>query len=243
MTTTSVTDVLVQANAAMVGPHPDVTGAMAELLVGVTEVLSADAAAVLVTSDSALEVLASTSHRVHDLEIYQAQVHEGPCIESLRTGTGISAHGVDAIRSRWPVAGPVILSSGYTAVHATPLRWHDETFGALNVFWAEESDFEERLSDCRALGDALTLVLLCGRLEDGALLESLRAALHRRTVVEQAKGALAHVLGIDPGDSFEALTDFSRREEIPLGHAAELVMALARTGTLGEHLTTSGHHG
>ena len=65
MTTTSVTDVLTRANAAMVGPHPDVTGALAQLLAGVLDVLSADAAAVLVTSDDSLEVLAATSHRAH----------------------------------------------------------------------------------------------------------------------------------------------------------------------------------
>jgi hypothetical protein len=243
MTTTSVTDVLAHANAAMVRPHPDVTGALAELLTGVTEVLSADAAAVLVTSDSSLEVLAATSHRTLDLEIYQSQVDEGPCIDSLRTGEGVSAHGEEALLRRWPLAGPVILSSGYAAVHATPLRWHDETFGALNVFWADESRFQERLAECRALGDALTLVLVCGRLGDDALVESLRIALHRRTVVEQAKGALAHVLRIAPGAGYDALTDFARREGTTLGDAAERVMLLARRGALGEHLEISGPHG
>lgn len=148
MTTMSVTDVLARANAAMVGPHHDVTGAVAELLAGVTTVLSADAAAVLVLSDSALEVLAATSHSSLDLEIYQAEVDEGPCLEALHTGGSISACGADEIRERWPVAGPFMVASGYTAVLATPMRWHDETFGALNVFWAAESDFEERLSEC-----------------------------------------------------------------------------------------------
>ena len=78
MTTTSVTDVLTRANAAMVGPRDDVTGALAQLLAGVLDVLSADAAAVLVTSDDSLEVLTATSHRATDLEISQMQLREGP---------------------------------------------------------------------------------------------------------------------------------------------------------------------
>ena len=42
MTTTSVTDVLTRANAAMVGPREDVTGALAQLLAGVLDVLDDD---------------------------------------------------------------------------------------------------------------------------------------------------------------------------------------------------------
>ena len=74
-----VADVLARANAAMVGPDFDVTGALATLVVGVTSALSTRAAAVLVEVDRDLEVLAASSHRVLDLEIHQAQAQEGPC--------------------------------------------------------------------------------------------------------------------------------------------------------------------
>src|SRR3954471_18049143 len=63
MTTTSVSEVLASANAAMVRPDLDVTGALAQLLAGVTAALPASAAAVLVDAEGALEVLAATSHR------------------------------------------------------------------------------------------------------------------------------------------------------------------------------------
>ena len=72
MTRTSVSDVLARANAAMVGPDLDVTGALARLLAGVTSSLPATAAAVLVDTDGSLEVLAATSHRALDLEMHQA---------------------------------------------------------------------------------------------------------------------------------------------------------------------------
>ena len=88
MTRTSVSEVLARANAAMVGPDLDVTGALARLLTGVTAALPASAAAVLVDTDGSLEVLAATSHRALDLEMHQAQVDEGPCLDALRTGVG-----------------------------------------------------------------------------------------------------------------------------------------------------------
>lgn len=236
MTTTSVTHVLSRANAAMVGPHRDVTGALAELLTGVVDVLSANAAAVLVTSSDVLEVLTATSHRAADLEIHQIQLSEGPCLDALRTGERVSAHGAATIRERWPLAGPVIVAAGYTGVEATPLRWHDETFGALNVFWADGVDVADLAAEARAMADALTLVLVSGNLGTEALAESLHAALQRRGVVEQAKGALAYVLGIDTFAAFDALTELARREDVTLGRAAERVMALARRGTLGDHV-------
>lgn len=236
MTTTSVTDVLTRANAAMVGPHRDVTGALAQLLAGVLDVLSADAAAVLVTSDDSLEVLAATSHRATDLEIHQIQLREGPCLDALRTDRSAIEHGESAIVTRWPQAGPVILAAGYTAVQATPLRWHDDTFGALNVFWSDERDFAELAPEARAMADALTCILVSGSLGSEALTQSLHTALQRRGVVEQAKGALAHVLGIDTVEAFDALNALARREDVTLGRAAERVMALARRGTLADHV-------
>ena len=88
MTRLTVSEVLAGANAAIVGPDLDVTGALASLLTGVTGALPADAAAVLVTTEGSLEVLAATSHRVADLEVYQAQVDEGPCLDAMHTGAG-----------------------------------------------------------------------------------------------------------------------------------------------------------
>ena len=95
MKSTSVSDVLATANAAMVGREPDVTGALAALLSGVVAALPARAAAVLVEVDGGLELLAATNHRVADLEAYQAQVDDGPCLDALRSGVEVHAVGVD----------------------------------------------------------------------------------------------------------------------------------------------------
>ena len=159
MNSTSVSDVLATANAAMVGREPDVTGALAALLSGVVAALPARAAAVLVEVDGGLELLAATNHRVADLEAYQSQVDDGPCLDALRSGVEVHSVGTDDLETRWPLAGPVIVAAGYRSVQAVPLLWQGSVFGALNVFRADEAGFADQQAECRALadGDGLSL--------------------------------------------------------------------------------------
>ena len=236
MRATSVTEVLARANATMVGRDLDVTGALAQLLAGVVEVLPADAAAILVTADDDLELLSATSHRAADLELHQAQVDEGPCLDAVRTGEQVCVVGADDLVRRWPRAGPAIVASGYLTVQATPLRWQGSVFGALNVLRRDAVGLEDHEAECRALADAVTMVVVSGLLCRTQLQESLRNALASRAVVEHAKGALAHALAVHGDDAFDALVDFAATEGMTLGIAAARVMELARTGALADHL-------
>lgn len=233
MTSTSVRSVLASANAAMVREDLDVTGALARLLAGVTASLPASAAALLVEADGSLEVLAATSHRDLDLEMHQAQVDEGPCVDALRSGTQVHEVGADAISRRWPVTGPFVVASGYQSVQAVPLTWHGRTFGALNVFRAAPEGFEQQQPDCQALADAATLLIISARVEPAHVAASLHAVLEERSVVEQAKGALAYTRSLDMAQAFDALVALADDEGVTLGVAARLVMARARQGTLG----------
>ena len=232
MSRMSVSHVLARANAEMVAADLDVTGALASLLAGTLEALPADAAAVLVEVDGHLEVLAATSHRAEELEGYQAQVDEGPCLDAIRSGQVDEACGRDLLAQRWPVTGPTIVRAGFSAVAAVPLLWHGGTFGALNVFRNEPAGFGDDLRDCRALGDALTLVLAARALGPDHVVEGLREALRDRAMVEQAKGALAELRSLDMADAYDALVALARALGEPLGVTARLVMDEARSGGL-----------
>lgn len=232
MTRMTVSQVLAEANAAMVGPDLDVTGALATLLSGVTAALPADAAAVLVTTEGSLEVLAATSHRVADIEVYQAQVDEGPCLDAISSAEAVSGVGADELAGRWPVVGPVIVRSGYHSVQAIPMTWRGEAFGGLNIFRTDARGFEEQQAECRALADAMTMVIVNSRLGGELLVSGLRTALADRAVVEQAKGALGYVRSLDMPAAFDALVELAREEGVPLGMAARRVMDRARTGAL-----------
>ncbi|MDT0212273.1 GAF and ANTAR domain-containing protein [Rothia sp. ARF10] len=232
MSRMSVSHVLARANADMVTADLDVTGALASLLAGTLEALPADAAAVLVDVDGHLEVLAATSHRAEELEGYQAQVDQGPCLDAIRSGRVDEACGRELLVGRWPVTGPTIVRAGFSAVAAVPLQWQGATFGALNVFRNEPVGFGDDLRDCRALGDALTLVLAARDLGPDHVIEGLRVALRDRAVVEQAKGVLAETRSLDMADAYDALLALARGRSEPLGVSARRLMDEARSGGL-----------
>lgn len=146
--------------------------------------------------------------------------------------------GAAALAERWPVAGPVIVRSGYTAVEATPLVFQGVAFGGLNVFRSDAADFHDRRAECRALADAVTLVIVSGQLSAEHVAEGLRAALEDRAVVEQAKGALAHARSLGMPAAYDELVRLAEAEGLPLGIAARRVMEQARTGTLGRGSAT-----
>ncbi|GAB3449357.1 GAF domain-containing protein [Phycicoccus ginsengisoli] len=224
---TSVSQVLARASATMVEGDLDVTGALASLLGGAAMALPVDAAAILVDTDSGLQVLAATSHRALDLEIYQAQVQEGPCVDAIRGGNPVEAAG-STLTAGWPTAGTAITRAGYLSVRANPLRWHGQVFGALNLFRAEPTPFAGQEGECQALADACTLVLVAGRLDGQHVADGLSAALEERAVVERAKGALAFTYQLDMEAAYDRLLAFAEEQRISLGHAARHVMQLAR---------------
>ena len=130
------------------------------------------------------------------------------------------------------MAGPVIVRSGYQSVQAIPLTWRGEAYGGLNVFRAEPVGFEDQQDECRALADAVTMLIVNARLDGELLVSGLRTALADRAVVEQAKGALGYVRSLDMPAAFDALVAIAREEGVPLGVAARRVMERARTGAL-----------
>ena len=217
----------------MVASDQDVTGGLASLLLGASQVLGADSAAILVRAGKGLEVLAASSHRAEDLEIHQAQEEEGPCVESIDSGEPVVVLGAGTILSRWPTVGRHIVDAGYVEVGAAPMTWHGECFGALNIFGRSlAEDRVSRAAEARALADTATLLVLCQRETEGLLTRSLDEALAQRATVERAKGALGHVRSISMPAAFEALQQLAEAEGLTLGAAARVVMRRARNSSL-----------
>lgn len=232
MSRLSLSQVLARANATLVQPDLDATGALASLLAGAVEALPADGAAILVEVDGVLEVLASTSHATDVLEAFQSQVDQGPCLDAIRSGQDVQAVGLEELSARWPLAGQAFVTAGFAAVQATTLRWRGQTFGALNLFRSRAEGFDTVHAECRAMADAVTLILVSSHLDGPDIATGLRAALEERAVVEQAKGALAEVYELDMAAAFEMLLERARADNATLGVAARQVMERARTKRL-----------
>jgi hypothetical protein len=219
-------EVLADVASTLVADH-ETTGLLVRIVRDVAAALPAAAAALLVRdADGRLELLSSTSHRVGELELYQAQRAEGPCVDAVRTGRGGSVVGADQIGARWGDVGRAIVDAGFQGVHAFPMRWHDRVIGALNVF----STVPDELSPSSvALGQsfanfATLAIVQPTAVPDEELARRITEALEGRIVVEQAKGVLAVQLGVDMAEAYDELLRRSSSDGSSLARTAQQVI-------------------
>jgi hypothetical protein len=185
--------VLARAASTLVGDH-DVTDALARLVLDLADVAGAQAVAIVVLVEGdRLELLTSTAHRMNELEIFQVTNEEGPCIDSIRTGTTVSLEGEDAILRRWPLVGRAIVDAGFAGVHAFPMQWHGQVVGGLNVFSSSAAELEESATRLgQAVADVATLLIVQERhLSPDTVAERIRESLRGRVHSERAKGVIS----------------------------------------------------
>jgi GAF domain-containing protein len=197
--------------------------------------LPAEAVGVVVAGDvlapdpGTLELVAASSHAAAALELYQAQTGQGPCVDAVVTGQDVRVAGAAAMRERWPGMAPAVAAARLESVHALPLRWRGATFGALNVFSRDPAGV--RAPAARAFADLATVAVV--HAEDrptlGGVARAVDATLRRRVAVEQAKGVVMQLRGVDGGAAFDALVrEAGRRGAAVTDVAAELLAEVPR---------------
>ncbi|MFE9232907.1 GAF and ANTAR domain-containing protein [Cellulosimicrobium funkei] len=206
MTPRTPTDSLAQAAAALLREH-DITDVLLHLVQDAVRFADGDAGGLLVRTDGELEMLSATSHTATHLELYQAQRTEGPCVDVFATEATVEAAGRQEIVERWPHVGPAIVEAGYRSVFTTPLAWQGGVIGGLNIFTVRAvTPSEDQRRVLSAFADMLTLaVAQPEHLSEEELDRRLARALAGRAAVEQAKGALAFLLGVDMGAAYDEL--------------------------------------
>ncbi|MCW2778043.1 MAG: transcriptional regulator [Frankiales bacterium] len=187
----------------------------------------AAAGLLLVDQRGGLQVVASSSQQARVLELFQLQSDEGPCLDCIRSGTALTVADLQLERARWPRFTEQASASGFTSVHAVPLRLRREIIGGLNLFGdqrAAMSAHEQRLA--QALADVATIGILQQRSvhRAGLLAEQLQTALDSRLAIEQAKGVLAQHGGLDMEGAYRALRDYARSHHLKLLAAAQSVV-------------------
>src|SRR6476660_781402 len=112
-----------------------------DLLTGLTErcaeLLDVAAAGFLLADPlQQLRLLAATSEQAHELELYQLQADEGPCVDCYISGEPVSVADIRAEEQRWPHFVPAALDAGFASVHAIPMRAAGLVLGTLGLFGA-----------------------------------------------------------------------------------------------------------
>lgn len=191
----------------------DVVDLLTELTERCAELLDVASAGFLLADPlQRLHLLAATSEQTRELELFQLQAEEGPCIECYRTGEPVLVADVREQAQRWPQFVPAAVGAGFTAVHAVPMRAAGSVLGALGLFDTRTGELNE--ADL-LVGQTLAHIACVAILQEHpptavTVVSPLRSALAARVLVEQAKGFLSEMLGVSVDQAFRILRIYSR---------------------------------
>ncbi|BBY63112.1 GAF and ANTAR domain-containing protein [Mycolicibacterium helvum] len=174
-----------------------------------------------------LQLMAATSKRSHDLEVFQLQAVEGPCLDCFKTGQPVSAPNLEAQKARWPRFVAAATAAGFLSVHAVPMRAAGTVLGTLGLFGTQVGS----LGDADLLvAHTLVHVASVAILQENSpspttVIPSLRAALTDRVVVDQATGFVSERLGVSMEEAFGLLRRYAQSHPRHLTDAARSVVA------------------
>lgn len=193
----------------------DVVEMLTTLATRCVDVFGVSHAGILLASprDGRLQAVASSSPAMRELELFELQAEEGPCLDTFRTGEALVNLSVEANLDRWPRFGPKALDRGFRWVSAVPLRLRRDVIGGLNLFQlGDDQIVRADVAAVQAFADMATITILQHRaaLDAKELTAQLAGALDSRVVLEQAKGMLAERAGIDVDEAFRWLRHHAR---------------------------------
>jgi GAF domain/ANTAR domain len=206
----------------------DVVDLLTELTERCAELLDVAAAGLLLADPlERLHLLAATSEKTRDLELFQLQADEGPCVDCYASGLPVSVADLAAASPRWPRFVPAAVDAGFASVHAVPMRAAGIVLGALGLFGTHSGE----LNDADLLvGQSLAHIACVAILQEhapnaSAVLPRLRTALAARLVVEQAKGFLRERLDVSVEDAFTLLRRYARSHDDHLSDVSRRLIA------------------
>jgi GAF domain-containing protein len=198
---------LAAAAAALVTDH-DMIGTLTRLCVDCAEVSGAAAAGIMLSAESGqLEVMTASSHRAEELDIYEIQAGQGPCIDAFNSGAAVGCASPAGIAARWPGFAVKAAAAGFQAVQACPMRWRASSIGAINVFFASPGTLTAgQRQVVQAFADIATIAVIhIAGPQQRDLAGLTHIALAARAVIEQAKGVISAQTGMDMAAAFERL--------------------------------------
>lgn len=229
MTRRNPAQAIAEAAAGLVADGPaDVAGHLAFLLTDLVEVIGGGSIAGLMIRDDSgrFDVLAASSHQAAQLELFQIQHADGPCIEAWLENRAVHATTASEIRERWPRVG-AHLADSCQSLEASPLRWRGRPIGTLNLLHPDENALGvDQRQTIQTFADIATLILVQATLaQDVDTTGVVRQALRDRALIEQAKGVLAYASDIEVSRAYDQLLQRSRSERVPLVQLARQVIA------------------
>jgi hypothetical protein len=210
----------------------DVVELLTELTERCAQLLDVEAAGLLLVDPlEQLRLLAATSGATRELELFQLQADEGPCVECYSSGQPVSVAEVQAEADRWPRFVPAAMDAGFASVHAVPMRAAGIVLGALGLFGGHPGALSDAdLLVAQTLAHIASVAILQEHPPTPAtVMPQLRNALTSRIVVEQAKGFLRETLDVSVEQAFQLLRGYARTNGEHLTDVARRLMTDRRS--------------
>lgn len=205
----------------------DVVDLLTELTERCAELLDVEAAAFLLADPlDQLRLLAATTEQARELELFQLQADEGPCVDCYSTGQPVSVADLNDAIAQWPRFVPAALEADFASVHAVPMRAAGIVLGALGLFGSNSGELND--AD-RLVAQTLAHIACVAILQEHAptpstVIPQLRSALASRVIVEQAKGFLREALDVTVDEAFRLMRSYARANREHLTDVARRLM-------------------
>jgi HPt (histidine-containing phosphotransfer) domain-containing protein len=188
----------------------------------------ASAGVLLADRRRVLHVVAASSEATRNLELFQLQRDQGPCLDCYRYGAPVSVPDLSEHAERWPHFVEAAVAAGFASVHAVPMRLQDNVLGTLGLFGRRVGALtEEDLNLAQALAHVGSVAIVQGTAvaDTAAIAEQLQNALRSRMVLEQAKGLIAQLGDLDMDQAFRVLRGYARDRNQRLADTARAVVS------------------
>jgi anti-anti-sigma factor len=195
----------------------------------------ADGASVSLLRHGRLSTVAASDQTIMDMDAVQYTTGEGPCVDASRQGRWLHAAALDS-ETRWPTFTPRALGLGINAILSSPLKAHDTSVGALNIYSRRPLAFGAKDQAAAALFAKKASVILSDAeagVSDAQVALRYKEALRTRKTITLATGVLMEREGIDEDAAFADLLRLSLYRGEPLRDQAQSMVRSARQPQLG----------
>ncbi len=199
----------------------------------VRSIANCEAVGVTLFVDGKAATRASTGGLVYEVDHYQYDIGEGPCLQSMLDETVIEVQDM-ATEQRWPRFGQHAAERGVHSSLSFPLMVRGQALGALNLYAHQPRAFSVTDRETGSMFAAQAAVALTNADTYAAsvkLTGELRCALDSRAVIDQAMGILIGQNGCSQDLAFDALRASSQSENRKLRLVAEEIIRTAMSAS------------
>jgi GAF domain-containing protein len=191
----------------------------------------ADSSGVTIDMGGRTYTAVHTDARTLKVDTEQYDAGEGPCLHAARTGTVVLVDAEEA-HERWPRFCKAARAEGVRSFLAAPLFTNEQSVGSFNLYGRAPAAFDSidaEVLDLLTTTVSRTIGDFARYKSATAVADTIQGALVNRAPIEQAKGMLMALHGIDASEAFDMLRRESQAKNVRLHViASDLVQRLSQ---------------